>query len=152
MGLQPVNHWRRLAVAVALLSAVLAVLISPWFLVLAGIVGVSQWAFVAFGDPHERTAALRLFESLRSGYPSSTRIKDADGQQALVLRATARNPVSFDASRPVPKPMPTPVKVATIKDLRRTVMGDIVRIGAERRDRISLPSVRSTRKCRSLMR
>lgn len=39
-----------MAGTMTLLSILLAVLVSPWFLILAGIVGVSQWSFVAFGD------------------------------------------------------------------------------------------------------
>lgn len=38
-----------LAGSMTLLSVVLAVLVDPWFLVLAAFVGVSQWLFVAFG-------------------------------------------------------------------------------------------------------
>jgi hypothetical protein len=38
-----------LAGTVVLVSAVLAAVISPWFLVLTALVGVNQWMFVAFG-------------------------------------------------------------------------------------------------------
>jgi hypothetical protein len=38
-----------LAGSVTLLSAVLAALISPWFLVLTAFVGVNQWLYVAAG-------------------------------------------------------------------------------------------------------
>ena len=38
-----------LAGTVTLLSALLAALLSPWFLVLTAFVGVNQWLFVAFG-------------------------------------------------------------------------------------------------------
>jgi Zn-dependent protease len=34
---------------VVLLSAVLAAVVSPWFLLLTAFVGVNQWLFVAFG-------------------------------------------------------------------------------------------------------
>ena len=33
-----------------LVSVVLAVLVSPWFLVLTAFVGVNQWLYVAVGD------------------------------------------------------------------------------------------------------
>ena len=38
-----------LAGTVTFSSAVLAALVSPWFLLLTAFVGVNQWAFVAFG-------------------------------------------------------------------------------------------------------
>jgi Zn-dependent protease len=39
-----------LAGSMTLLSVVLAVLISPWFIVLAAFVGVNQWLFVGLGS------------------------------------------------------------------------------------------------------
>lgn len=39
-----------LAGTMTLLSASLAILVSPWFLLLAGFVGISQWLFVATGS------------------------------------------------------------------------------------------------------
>jgi predicted signal transduction protein with EAL and GGDEF domain len=38
-----------LAGTMTLLSAVLAALVSPWFLLLTAFVGVNQWLYVAFG-------------------------------------------------------------------------------------------------------
>jgi hypothetical protein len=38
-----------MAGTMTLLSAALAVLVSPWFLLLAVLVGVNQWLYVAFG-------------------------------------------------------------------------------------------------------
>lgn len=38
-----------MAGTVALLSAALAALISPWFLLLTAFVGINQWLYVAFG-------------------------------------------------------------------------------------------------------
>ena len=38
-----------MAGTMALLSAVLAAVVSPWFLLLTAFVGVNQWLFVAFG-------------------------------------------------------------------------------------------------------
>ena len=37
-----------MAGTVTLISALLAAFVSPWFLLLAGFVGVSQWFYVAF--------------------------------------------------------------------------------------------------------
>ncbi len=39
-----------LAGGMTLLSAALAWLVSPWFLLLTAFVGLNQWIFVAFGD------------------------------------------------------------------------------------------------------
>jgi hypothetical protein len=39
-----------LAGTMTLASIVLAVFVSPWFLLLTGFVGVSQWLYVVFGD------------------------------------------------------------------------------------------------------
>jgi N-acetylmuramoyl-L-alanine amidase len=88
-------------------------------------------AFVVFGDPRERTVALRLFEALRLRYPSSRFLQDASSQKAAVQGTPARGTVSFEASKPVPKPMPTPSRVATIKDVKRSTIGDIVRVVIE---------------------
>jgi hypothetical protein len=38
-----------LAGTMTLLSALLAALVSPWFLLLTGFVGVNQWLYVLFG-------------------------------------------------------------------------------------------------------
>lgn len=38
-----------MAGTMALLSAVLAAVVSPWYLLLTAFVGVNQWLFVAFG-------------------------------------------------------------------------------------------------------
>lgn len=49
------GHWQleralfALAGTVTLTSVVLAVLISPWFLLLTAFVGVSEWSYVGFG-------------------------------------------------------------------------------------------------------
>lgn len=39
-----------LAGSMTLLSVLLAVLVSPWFLLLAAFVGLNQWLFVGFGS------------------------------------------------------------------------------------------------------
>ena len=38
-----------MAGTVVLLSALLAALVSPWFLLLTAFVGINQWMYVAFG-------------------------------------------------------------------------------------------------------
>ena len=39
-----------MAGTVTLISILLAVLVTPWFLILTAFVGISQWMFVALGD------------------------------------------------------------------------------------------------------
>jgi hypothetical protein len=39
----------RVLFAMAILSAVLVALVSPWFLILTAFVGVNQWAYVVLG-------------------------------------------------------------------------------------------------------
>ena len=51
-----------LAGTMTLLSALLAVLVSPWFLLIAVLVGVSQWSYVAFGDCPSSFVMRRLFK------------------------------------------------------------------------------------------
>jgi hypothetical protein len=54
-----------LAGTMALLSAALAAVVSPWFLLLTGFVGVSQWLYVLVGACPASLVLRRLF-SLRS--------------------------------------------------------------------------------------
>jgi hypothetical protein len=54
-----------LAGSMTLLSAALAALISPWFLLLTAFVGVNQWLYVLFGACPASLILRRLF-SLRS--------------------------------------------------------------------------------------
>ena len=50
-----------LAGTATLLSAALAALISPWFLLLTGFVGVNQWLFVAVGACPASLVLTRFF-------------------------------------------------------------------------------------------
>ena len=54
-----------LAGTMTLLSAALAALVSPWFLLLTAFVGVNQWLYVLFGACPASLVLRRLF-SLRS--------------------------------------------------------------------------------------
>jgi len=54
-----------LAGSMTLLSAALAALFSPWFLLLTALVGVNQWLYVLFGACPASLVLRRLF-SLRS--------------------------------------------------------------------------------------
>ena len=50
-----------LAGTVTLVSALLAALVSPWFLLLTAFVGVNQWLFVAFGACPASLVLTRVF-------------------------------------------------------------------------------------------
>ena len=50
-----------LAGTVTLVSALLAALVSPWFLLLTAFVGVNQWLFVAFGACPASLILTRVF-------------------------------------------------------------------------------------------
>jgi hypothetical protein len=67
-----------LAGSMTLLSAALSALVSPWFLLLAALVGVNQWLFVLFGACPASAILRRLF-SLRSVlYPTQVGATGAD--------------------------------------------------------------------------
>ncbi|MGA0069655.1 MAG: DUF2892 domain-containing protein [Miltoncostaeaceae bacterium] len=61
------NHWPLervlflMAGTVTILSVILAVTLSPWFLILTAFVGASQWMFVAFGDCPSSFVMRKLF-------------------------------------------------------------------------------------------
>ena len=57
-----------MAGGVTLVSIALAVLVSPWFLLLTAFVGVSQWLFVATGACPASLVIERLFH-VRRGCP-----------------------------------------------------------------------------------
>ena len=59
-----------LAGTVTLLSAALAALVSPWFLLLTAFVGVNQWLYVAVGACPASLALGRLFGLRSSLYAS----------------------------------------------------------------------------------
>ena len=50
-----------LAGTVTLISALLVALVSPWFLLLTGFVGLNQWLFVAVGACPASLILTRLF-------------------------------------------------------------------------------------------
>ena len=58
-----------LAGSMTLLSATLAALVSPWFLLLTGFVGVSQWLYVLVGACPASLVLRRLFSLQSVLYP-----------------------------------------------------------------------------------
>ncbi len=111
--------------------------------------------FRKFGDEREKAAAARLLRALASEYPASKfagRVPGALAQVDLVTPPertrpspppqVAPRPASPPEAAPRPSPRPeaaprpappaeTPVKLATIKDIRRTVLSDTVRVTIE---------------------
>jgi hypothetical protein len=60
-----------LAGSLTLLSATLAALVSPWFLLLSALVGASQWLFVVFGACPASLVLRRMFSLPSVLYPSA---------------------------------------------------------------------------------
>jgi N-acetylmuramoyl-L-alanine amidase len=94
-------------------------------------------AFDRFGDDQERAAGMRLWQGLTTQYPASKLAKQVPQQlarrqgtrpapkvQALVPRTTSSRP-------PAPTRATAQLSPAMIKDIRRTVLPDVVRITIE---------------------
>ena len=102
---------------------------------------LSADAFESFGDAEEQTAATRLLQTIRSDYPTSTFAKQVPAELAKVEGPSS--PRTTPKTRPVPRPIPQPSqpapvsatagagKIATITDIRRAVMRDVVRVVIE---------------------
>ena len=58
-----------LAGTVTLVSALLAALVSPWFLLLTAFVGVNQWLYVALGACPASLVIARVFGLRSAVYP-----------------------------------------------------------------------------------
>ena len=58
-----------MAGTMTLLSALLAAIVTPWFLLLTAFVGVNQWLYVAFGACPASFALTRLFNLRSVLYP-----------------------------------------------------------------------------------
>jgi hypothetical protein len=61
-----------LAGTVTLISALLAAVVSPWFLLLTAFVGVNQWLYVALGACPASLVLARLFGLRSVLYPKET--------------------------------------------------------------------------------
>lgn len=55
-----------IAGTVTLASVLLAVIVSPWFLVLTAFVGVSEWLFVLIGDCPSSVVLRKIFHLQRA--------------------------------------------------------------------------------------
>ena len=60
-----------LAGTVTLLSALLAAVLTPWFLLLTAFVGVNQWLYVAFGACPASLVIRRVFGLRSVVYPTA---------------------------------------------------------------------------------
>ncbi len=116
---------------------------------------VSLDAFNKFGDPRDRDASIRLLRSLASQYPKSSLVKHVPEVLALLGGGpggfdTKPLPVAAkpaDTSKPQAPALPAPVtatvqpapvaaitpgaKLATIRNIQRAVLPDVVRITIE---------------------
>src|SRR5262249_33743068 len=97
-------------------------------------------AFARFGQPADRDAGFRLLKRLTAGYPSSKLVAQVPGQLASVIGDGGRTgPPPHTSAGPGAQPVPTagvdaragPKRIATIKDIRRSVLPDAVRITIE---------------------
>ena len=90
--------------------------------------------FRKFGDEHEKAAAVRLLRALASEYPTSklaSRVTAALAEVDLTPPpAPTRPSPPSEPTRPS-APAETPARLATIKDIRRTVLPDAVRVTIE---------------------
>ena len=119
---------------------------------------LSADAFWAFGDPGDRTRALRLFNALTSRFPSSSLIKQVGPQvarlQAAKVMRAATSPRSTAATTepvtPTSSVTMTPASstiTSTLTSIRREVLPDAVRVTLElerevsfRTDRVDTPA------------
>jgi len=84
-------------------------------------------AFGKFGDERDRTAAIRLWRTLASQYPSSKLAKQVPQQLARIAKAAEQDP-----SPRAPQPAaPARSSLAGLRDVRRAVLPDVVRITIE---------------------
>jgi len=105
-------------------------------------------AFARFGEQPDKDAAARLFSRLAAAYPSSKLVKQIPRDMLRASRSTATTtpapapaptwtpaPAAAVSAEPqeraAPPSRPSAASIATIKDVRRAVMGDTVRITIE---------------------
>ncbi len=97
-------------------------------------------AFTRFGQPPDRDAAVRLLKRLTAGYPSSKLVAQVPEQLAKVNAAgghmgpplqTATDATPHTSPNAAVDPRAGPSRIATIKDIRRAVLPDAVRITIE---------------------
>jgi N-acetylmuramoyl-L-alanine amidase len=101
-------------------------------------------AFARFGQPQDRETGLRLLRNLATAYPTSKLAREVPDQLARIQAAPPRVPGVGDGSGPdrsagateraQPRAEPAPTaraSLAVIRDIRRVVLPDAVRITIE---------------------
>jgi N-acetylmuramoyl-L-alanine amidase len=85
-------------------------------------------AYLKFGEQRDKAAAIRLLRWLESGYPASKFARQVAGQLATIGEPAAPREVP-----PVPPAarVPAPPGRATIKEIRRALLPDMVRVIVE---------------------
>ena len=97
---------------------------------------LSADAFTKFRDEYEHAAAMRLWSAIGAQYPSSRFVKLVPQQLAQLERASGRPaPPVAQAAPPADGPARSDrsdrLSLATVKDIRRTVLPDAVRVTIE---------------------
>ena len=90
--------------------------------------GLALDAFRQFGVEADRTTGVRVLRMLAREYPTSRWARQAPEALAAAGRAPAR---AVALAQPPPPRAPEPARLATITEIRRTVMADAVRITIE---------------------
>jgi N-acetylmuramoyl-L-alanine amidase len=81
---------------------------------------LAEAAYETFNRPEDRDRAVRLYRWLVQEYPASSLVKRAHAQIASLTKPT-----------PPPAPVPTDAGRATLLNIQRTVMPDLVRVTIE---------------------
>jgi N-acetylmuramoyl-L-alanine amidase len=85
--------------------------------------------FLKFGQPRDKKAALRLLQALATGYPTSKLVKQVPDQLARLNVPDTGAP--RQPERPSAPTAASSAPRATIKDIRRALLPDVVRIIVE---------------------
>jgi len=93
-------------------------------------------AFLRFGETADRDIGVKLLRRLAAGYPSSTLAAEVPAQLAAVENeeltpSVPKEPTVRSTSTEPPRPVPGHDRVATIREIKRTVLGDAVRVTIE---------------------
>jgi len=95
-------------------------------------------AFLRFGETADRDAGVKLLRRLATGYPSSTlaaqvpaQLAALDSEESGPMPVVAKPAAARIASTEASQPAPGAERIATIRDIKRTVLVDAVRVTIE---------------------
>jgi N-acetylmuramoyl-L-alanine amidase len=93
-------------------------------------------AFLRFGDRADRETGMKLLRRLAAGYPSSTLAAQVPAQllaleNEQLTPSLPKEPTVRSTSIETPRSVPGHDRIATIRDIKRTVLGDAVRVTIE---------------------